>query len=64
MKNKDRILVVDINYLPSEFKDRTVKQVRKELEKYYKEKVFLIDTSRQNINGEANRNQPATYFVQ
>lgn len=33
MKNKDRILVVDINYLPSEFKDGTVKQVRKELEK-------------------------------
>lgn len=64
MKNKDRILVVDINYLPSEFKDRTVKQIREELEKQYKEKVFLIDTSKQNISGEVNRSQPATYFIQ
>lgn len=47
----DKILVIDINYLPSEFREGTISDTKKRLEEDYKMKVLLIDSSKQNIQG-------------
>lgn len=60
---KDRILVLDIKYLPSEYKSKdNVDETRETLETIYSCKVLLIDTSRHNIIGTENSNLPA-YFI-
>lgn len=52
--NSDKILVVDINYIPLKFRKRTVDDVKNRLQKEYGMRVFLIDSSRQNIQGASN----------
>ena len=59
---ENRILVIDINYLISEHKDKAVESVRKELETLYGCKVLLIDGSRMNTQGLSNNYLPA-YFI-
>lgn len=61
IENKS-ILVIDINYLPSELKQGSYVEVSKILESMYGYKVLLIDGSRQNIQGAENKNKPA-YFI-
>ena len=55
------ILVVDINYLPSEFKGKPLEYIREQLEQMYSCKVLLLDASRQNIQG-SSQILPA-YFI-
>jgi len=62
MKKQKRTLVIDINYLPSEYKDSNIKRIKKLLEKEYGCRVILIDGSRQNTQGMQNLNQPV-YFI-
>ena len=52
----DKLLVVDIVTLPSEYKDLKIEDIRNRLEKHYKCNVFLIDSSRQNTQGNINNN--------
>ena len=59
---ENKILVLDINYLVSEHKDKTVESVTKELESLYGCKVLLIDGSRMNTQGLSNNYSPA-YFI-
>ena len=62
MKNKKKLLVVDINSLPSEYKESgDMESTRKKLQKIYKCKVFLVDTSKQNTQG--NQVFNTVYFV-
>jgi hypothetical protein len=62
MKIKNKILVIDINYLPIEYKDLSTKEIKKELQEDFKCKVLFIDASRQNIQGSGYMNQPV-YFI-
>jgi hypothetical protein len=59
---ENKILVIDINYLPSEYKDNNVDETRETLETIYGCKVLIIDGSRQNTQGTQNTNLPA-YFI-
>ena len=59
---ESKILVIDINYLVSEYKVKTVESVTKELESLYGCKVLLIDGSRMNTQGLSNNYSPA-YFI-
>jgi hypothetical protein len=59
---KDKILVIDINYLPSEYKDESVDAIRESLEAIYGCKVLLIDGSRRNLEGIQINNSPV-YFI-
>ncbi len=60
---ENKILVIDINYLPSEYKSKdNVDETRQTLETIYGCKVLLIDGSRQNTQGLQNSNLPA-YFI-
>lgn len=59
--SENRILVIDINYLPSEYKDGSVDTTRESLEALYGCKALLIDGSRRNIEGQ-NCNLPV-YFI-
>ena len=61
-KVENRVLVLDINYLVSEYKDKTVESVTKELESLYGCKVLLIDGSKINTHGLSNNYSPA-YFI-
>ncbi len=56
MKNKNKLLVVDINYLPSEFKDMDIDKMITKLQEIYNRKVFLIDSSHINLSGAQNNN--------
>ena len=50
-KSKSNILVVNIGFLPSEYKDLSLDSVKNKLEQLYEYPVFLIDSSRQNTQG-------------
>ena len=56
MKNKNKLLVVDINYLPSEFKDMGIDKIITKLQEMYNRKVFIIDSSKINLSGAQNSN--------
>jgi len=57
---KDKgIIVIDINFLPSEYKEKKLEDIRNELEGIYKTKILLIDCSRTNIQGVSNNSLPA-----
>lgn len=58
----NRLLVVDINYLPSEVKNKSLEEVKELLEQTYSCKVLLLDGSRQNMQGLNSNNLPV-YFV-
>jgi hypothetical protein len=58
----NRILVIDINYLPSEYKGDNVDTIRESLEAIYGCKVLLIDGSRKNLEG-TQINNPPVYFI-
>jgi hypothetical protein len=60
--SEDRILVIDINYLPSEYKGDNVDTIRESLEAIYGCKVLLIDGSRKNLEG-TQINNPPVYFI-
>jgi hypothetical protein len=62
VRNKDRILVIDIKYLPSEYKGDNVDTIRESLEAIYGCKVLLIDGSRKNLEG-TQINNPPVYFI-
>lgn len=61
----DKILVIDINYLPSDFKlINGTDDVREYLESIYGCKVLLVDTSRQNTQGNSYSKTPQpAYFI-
>ena len=61
-KVENRILVIDINYLVIEYKDKAVESVTKELESLYGCKVLLIDGSKINTHGLSNNYSPV-YFI-
>ena len=61
LNDDTKILVVDINYLPSVFKDKPLEDIREQLEQMYSCKVLLLDASRQNIHG-SSQILPA-YFI-
>ena len=60
--NSDKILVVDINVLPAEYKDKDTETVRQSLEVMFGVKVLVVDNSRQNIQGVIS-NKESIYFV-
>lgn len=57
------ILIVDINYLPSELKEESFKDTKSKLEGWYGYKVLLIDGSRQNLQGLMNTQYKPAYFI-
>lgn len=59
---ENRILVIDISYLISEYKDKAIESVREELESLYGCKVLLIDGSRVNTQGLLSNYSPV-YFI-
>jgi hypothetical protein len=61
--NEIRILVIDINFIPSEIKDRSIDDIQDYYEEMYNEKVFLIDNSRQNLQGFNTSNNYPIYFI-
>jgi uncharacterized protein YdaT len=63
-QKENRILVVDVKYLPSEYKGMTPDKVVELLEESYGHSVFLIDSSAQNLQGSASAyNNPPIYFA-
>ena len=60
--HKNRILVVDLNYLLSEYKNSDIDTIKSLLKNEYKYEIFLIDTSRTNIQGSSNL-QPV-FFIE
>lgn len=64
LKNKERILVVDINYLPFELKDNNAeRELREYLEELYNYKIILINTSKTNLQGFQSTNNQPIYFI-
>lgn len=57
-----KIIVADINYLLSEYKDKSISEIEEILEKKFNMKAFLIDGSRQNIQGAPSTHKPI-YFI-
>ena len=54
-----RLIVVDINVLPLELKDKSIEYTTKEYRELYPNYDFLfINTSRQNMEGNAVTNPP------
>jgi hypothetical protein len=63
-QKENRILVVDIKYLPSEYKGMTPDKVVELLEESYGHSVFLIDSSAQNLQGSTSvYNNLPIYFA-
>ena len=63
VEKDNRLLVVDINYLLSEFKDKPLETVKSELEEIFQVKVFFIDGSRQNMQSSSSNNYKPVYFI-
>ena len=61
-KSKSNILVINICFLPSEYKDLSLDSVKSKLEQLYEYPVFLIDSSRQNTQGLLTNSLPV-YFI-
>ena len=59
---KNRILVIDVNYLPTECKSSSIEEERNRMEDIYKCKVLFIDTSRQNTQG-MQVSHPPVFFI-
>ena len=57
------ILVVDITIIPTEYKGKPLQEVKTALESEYGCKVFLIDTSRQNMQGNQTISSVPVYFI-
>ena len=54
-----RLIVIDINVLPLELKDKNIEDTTKEYRELYPNYDFLfINTSRQNMEGNAVTNPP------
>lgn len=54
-----RLIVIDINVLPLELKDKSIEDTTKEYRELYPNYDFLfINTSRQNMEGNAVTNPP------
>ena len=54
-----RLIVIDINVLPLELKDKSIEDATKEYRKLYPNYDFLfINTSRQNTEGNVATNPP------
>lgn len=58
-----RILVIDINYLTSEYKEMELSEMKKKLQKEYGYKVFITDGSKQNLSGAGLGQTPPIYFL-
>jgi hypothetical protein len=64
LENKEKsILVIDINYLPSELKGNSCIELAKFLEPIYGYKVLIIDSSRQNLEGSRFDGHKPAYFI-
>lgn len=61
VSTESKILVIDINYLPSEIKDKPLECIREFLEQRYSCKALLLDGSRQNTQS-SSQVLPA-YFI-
>ena len=59
---ENKILVMDINYLPAECKNSSTEEERNRMEEIYKCKVLFIDTSRQNTQG-MQVSHPPVFFI-
>ena len=60
---ENKVLVIDINYLPSEYKSKdNLYETRETLETIYNCKVILVDGSRMNTQGLSNNYLPV-YFI-
>ena len=57
-----KIIVADINYLLSEYKEKSIPEIEEILEKKFSIKVFLIDSSKQNMQGASSTHKPI-YFI-
>lgn len=62
MDGNNKLLVVYVNYLLSEFKENSLDEIKKQLEEEYNCQVIFIDSSTQNINNSINNNK-AIYFA-
>lgn len=58
-----KILVAEINYLLSEYKELSIELIKEKLEEEYGHKVFLIDGSRANLQGGNSFNSPPIYLI-
>jgi hypothetical protein len=61
-----KILVIDMKYLPTDAKDEgeSSDELREYLEEQYGHNVFLIDSSRANLQGSQNNaHTPPIYFI-
>lgn len=63
IKEEKRLLVIECNYLPSEYKDMSVEEAQEILEKKYDCKVMLIDGSRINIQGVSQIEFKPVYYA-
>ena len=61
--SRKQLLVIDINVLPSEVKDKSIEETTKEYRELYPNYDFLfINTSRQNMEGNVT-NHPPVYVI-
>jgi hypothetical protein len=64
LPQKNKILVVDIKYITTDLKSYNESDLRDKLEDLYGYFVFLIDSSRQNLQGDVSEyNNPPIYFA-
>lgn len=63
VEDKKRLLVVECNYLPSDYRGMSLEEVEKLLEEKYNCKVLLIDGSRINIQGVPTTGFNPVYFA-
>ena len=58
---KGNILVIEMNYLPSNYKSLSIEEARQKIENEYGYKVLFIDSSR--VNTQTNSNSQPVYFI-
>jgi len=63
INNSDKIMVIDINYLPSEYKENDLEDSRRYFENIYNTKIIFIDSSRCNLNGAESKNLSPIYYL-
>lgn len=57
-QTEDKFLVIDLIYLPSQYKEMTLQEMRENLENHYGCKVVLIDSSTVNTHVNSIHRQP------
>ena len=57
-QTEDKFIVIDLIYLPSQYKEMTLQEMRENLENHYGCKVVLIDSSTVNTHVNSIHRQP------